>query len=250
LNLNGLLNAPQSVVFSPSGTAAALYAGSSVQVVTGLPDSAAIAASLTLQTPFDSLALSDDGAVLLAASSDGVELFNGAADQGALTATTGSALLAFAPSSHDAAVVDRRGAGLVLFRNITAPVAPQPLAATDDAIQSASALAFSADGQQVLLATGQSVATFDLAAGARGSIPCACSPARLARIGDLFRLNELGTDPLWLLDARPATAGVLFVPAMASSDAPSVSRLPTHPGDPIRGGRRIEPLRTSQALPE
>jgi hypothetical protein len=234
LNLNGLANSPERVSFSPSGTAAALYGRGSVQIVSGLPDSATIAASLTLPAAPDSLALSDDGTALMAASGNTVELFTGAADQGALTTTAGPALIAFAPSGHDAAVVDRTGAGVVLFHNLGLAVSSQNLAPIDDTIQSAAALAFSVDGQQLLVAGGSSVTTFNLAAGARGAIPCGCTPSTLARMGDLFRLNELSQEPLWLLDARPETAGVTFVPAAANSEAP-VQRRPVRPERPVRG---------------
>ena len=244
LNLNGLTQSPERVVFSPAGTSAALYAHGAVQIVSGLPDSPAIAASLTLPGVPDALALSDDGTALLVASGTNIELFGGAADLGMVTATAGPALLAFAPSGHDAVIVDRSGAGVVVFRNLTGTIASQSVAPADDTIQSASAVAFSTDGQQLLLAgtASPAVTTFDLSAGVRGSIPCSCTPATLARMGDLFRLNELAQDPLWLLDARPATAGVTFVPALstaATSDAPSATRLPRRPAAPIRG---VKPL--------
>lgn len=246
LNFNGLANAPERVVYSPSGTAAALYGAGSLQIVSGLPDSPSIAAALTLSAAPDALALSDDATALLVASGSNIELYNGAADLGMLTSTAGPALVAFAPSARDAAIVDRTGAGIVVFRNLTGTVAPQPLAASDDTIQSASALAFSTDGQQLLLAASgsQAVTTFNLATGARSAIPCLCTPATIARIGDLFRLNELAQDPVWLLDARPATAGVTFVPALAGSDAPAGTRRPRRPEAPIRG---VRPLDASRA---
>lgn len=246
LNFNGLANAPERVVFSPSGTAAALYRAGSVQIVSGLPDSAGIAATLALPAAPDSLALSDDGTALLVASGNTIELYSGAADLGMVTSTAGPSLAAFAPSSHDAAIVDRAGAGIVLFRNLTGTVAPQPLAASDDTIRSASALAFSNDGQQLLLTTSgsQAVATFDLATGLRGAISCMCAPATLARMGDVFRLNDLAQDAVWLLDARPATAGVTFVPAVAGSDAPVGTRRPRRPEAPIHG---VRPLDASRA---
>jgi hypothetical protein len=234
LSLNGLANSPDRVSFSPSGTAAVLHGRGSIQIVSGLPDSAAIAASLSLSAAPDSLAISDDGSALLVASGNTVELFAGAADQGAVATTAGPALIAFAPSGHDAAVVDRTGTGIVLFHNLGSAVDSQNLAPTDEAIQSATALAFSIDGRQLLVAAGNSVTAFDLTAGARNRIPCGCTPSTLARMGDLFRLNELSREPLWLLDARPETAGVTFVPAVASSEVP-VQRRPVRPGRPVRG---------------
>jgi hypothetical protein len=241
MTLNGMTGTPERVIFSPAGSAAALYAAGSIQVVSGLPDSPALAARLDLHAlgiP-NSLALSDDGAAVLASSGTLVELFGGAADLGKIADTGGSALVAFAAGGHDAAVADRAGAGLVLFRRLTGAMASQNVAPADDTIQAASALAFSGDGKLLLVANpaGQAVTTFDLVAGGRSDIACTCTPSTLTRMGDLFRLNEVGHDPLWLLDARPETAGVTFVPADAAAP---VRRRPT---PPVRAPRRgTEPL--------
>jgi len=247
MTLNGITGAPQRVVFSPAGTAAALYSNGSIQLVSGLPDTPAIAASLDAQAfgiP-DSLALSDDGTVVLLASGNSVELFGGAADLGQLVGTAGSALAAFAPGGHDAAVVDRTGTGIMLFHDLTGATSSQSLGAADSTIQSASDVAFSGDGKLLLLAnpTGQSVAAFDIVAGGRNAIACSCTPSTLVRMGDLFRLNDIGTDPLWLLDTRPQTASVTFVPAEAA-DRPVRRR----PSAPIHAPRRgLIPAESSTA---
>lgn len=234
LILNGLTGAPDRVVFSPSGMAAALYAGGAVQIVNGLPDSPAIAGGLdaTAAGLPGSIALSDDGAILLLASGNSVELFGGSGDLGKLTDAASAALVAFAPGRHDAAVVDPTGAGVVLFRNLAAASDSQVVAAPDDTIQSASALAFSADGSRLLLANSasQSVTAFDLTAGGRSAIACSCSPSTLVRVGDLFRLNDLGSEPLWLLDAQPDAPRVLFVPAVSTE----IRRQPKGIGFPRR----------------
>jgi hypothetical protein len=249
ITLNGLAGAAQRVVFSPLGSAAALYSSGSIQVVSGLPDSPAIAARLDVHAfgvPV-ALALSDDGTVLLLASDTSVELFGGAADLGPLVSTAGSALVAFAPAGHDAAVVDGVGAGVTLFHDLTGAPSSQNLAPADVTIQSASDLAFSADGKLLLLAnpTGQSVTAFDLVAGGRNAIACTCTPSSLVRMGELFRLNDLGTDPLWLLDTRPETASVTFVPAEAA-DSP-VRRRPTAPVHAPRRG--LVPAESPAAAP-
>ena len=239
--VNGLSVAPDAVVFSPSGTAAAIEVNGSIQIVSGLPDSPAIAATIDAQAfgAPAAMALSDDGAALLLATANSIELFSGAADQGKLAVTTGQALVAFAPSGHDAAIFDRGGAGLVLYRGLTAAAASQPVAPVDDSIRSAAALAFSTDGQRLLLASPgtQSVLAFDLAGGTHTAVACSCLPLTLARMGDVFRLNEVGGGPLWLLDARTDTATLTFVPADASAP---VSRRPEGPAGPRRGSAPLE----------
>jgi hypothetical protein len=88
----GLAGTPQRVAFSPSGTAAALYAAGQLQVILGLPGAPALAATFPITlagaaassggpgqphprgTPAASLAISDDGAYLLTVSSGEVRL--------------------------------------------------------------------------------------------------------------------------------------------------------------------------------
>ena len=51
-------------------------------------------------------------------------------------------------------------------------------------------------------------------------IACDCKPGALVAMGNLFRLNELGTEPgpLWILDAGVAQPRIVFVPASVASD--------------------------------
>jgi hypothetical protein len=218
-NLDSLPPAPERVVFSPSGSAAALYAGGSIAIVKGLPDSPAVAGGMDLPsgTTLDSLAISDDGAVLLLSANQAVRFYSSFTDLGKLMDTSGAVLMAFAAGGHDAAIADPSGAGIVLFHDLAGSGDSRVLAAPDDAIAAASALAFSADGQRLLVASSaaQSVTTFDLAAGGRSAIACECTPKFLARMGSLFRLNDPGSEPLWLLDTRASDARLVFVPALA-----------------------------------
>jgi len=228
--VNGLTSAPERVVFSPTGTAAALYARGSMQMIAGLPDSPAIAGSLDVSAAGvpDALALSDDATTVLLSSGGSVTLFRSGASVGQLTQTAGSALLAFAPGRLDAAVADLSGAGLVLFRDLSGAAQPQILAAPDDSIRSGSALAFSADGQRLLLASsaGHSVTAFDLSGGGRNVIACSCSPTALAPLGNVFRLNEAGSGPVWLLDDQPGAGRIVFVPPATDRDRRMPARTP------------------------
>jgi WD40 repeat protein len=212
-----LASSPQRILFSPSGTSAAIFGGGSIEVVTGLPNNATVSGGVDLSsgTTPDSLAISDDGSVLLVSANNAIELYGSLADMGKLMTTAGPAIVAFSAGGHDAAINDPNGAGIVLYRDLTGANASQVLAAPDSTISAASALAFSADGKSLLLASssGKSVTTIDLAAGARNAIACSCSPNTLMRMGNLFRLNDLGADPVWLLDA--STPRIVFVPAIA-----------------------------------
>src|SRR5260370_31537354 len=107
------LVAPLNVVFSPSGTAAALYSPGSVQVIKGLPDAPAGAATIRLRTnprsrrqlP-ETLAISDDGAFILYSSGGPIELIGVAGNNRQVMERGPRALAAFASRGHDAATIN------------------------------------------------------------------------------------------------------------------------------------------------
>jgi len=220
----------QKVVFSPSGTAAALFGGGSVQVLKGLPGAPAIAGTLSLgsnlatsistaslgktrRSTGEPLAVSDDGGYVLLVSGGALRVLALAGDNRSLTDATAGTLAAFAPGGHDAAVVDPE-TGLAVIRDIAGTSTRQPLSAAP--LPLPRAIAFSPDGSKIILAStaAPNVTVFDAATGAAKALACDCTPSGLARMGDVFRLNELESGPLWLLDARPADPRLLFVPAM------------------------------------
>ena len=208
------MGAPLRVVFSPSGTAAALYSPGSVQVIKGLPDAPAVSATISLHRNLrarrplpDTLAISDDGAYLLYGTGGPIELIGVAGNSRQIMA---GALAAFAPGGHDAAVIS--SGKLILFQDIAGAATERSF----DAIETPSALAFSPDGQKLFVAsaTGRAVTTIQVATGDRSALACDCAPSALIPMGSVFRLNELGSEPLWLLDTA-SERGLVFVPAPA-----------------------------------
>jgi hypothetical protein len=213
---------PYSVAFSPSGSSLALYSGGRVQLVTGLPDSAAVGGSVDLTTAGapSALAVSDDARSLLVNVNNSIRLFESYADMGKLIDAAPGAQVAFAAGGHDAAVADA-GAGVVMFHDLAGAGASQVVAPPDDSGAAFSALAFSADGKALFVASAatQAVTQLDLSAGSRSRMPCDCSPTVLARMGKVFRLTELAGDPLWLLDGPESAPRIVFVPAVESVTA-------------------------------
>ena len=203
------------VVYSPSGTAAALYARGSALVIKGLPDAPVVAANVALRPnprpqrplPF-TLAVSDDGQYLLYGAGGLIELFGVAGDSRQIVNGPREVAAAFAPGGHDAAVVQRDK--LTLFQDIAGAATVR----TFPGIEMPSGVAFSPDGQKLFIAgMGRPAVTIlQVATGDRTELPCDCSPSTLAPMGSLFRLNELGTEPLWLLDTASDHA-LVFVPA-------------------------------------
>ena len=220
----------QHALFSPSGTAAALYGANGVQLLKGLPDAPVIAGTLSLGPDYSAqfapaslgktrrstgepLAVSDDGGYLLLVSGGGLRVMGVAGDNRKLTDATAGTLAAFAPGGHNAAVVDPE-TGLALIQDAAGASVRQPLA-QGSPIGLPEAVAFSPDGSKIFVASAaaHNVAAFDVSTGASTTLACDCTPAGLFRMGSVFRLNELGTGPIWLLDAK-ADPRLVFVPAM------------------------------------
>jgi len=205
------------VFYSPSGTAAALVSAGKIQVIKGLPDSPTVSATFSPRAnprkrrPLpDALAVSDDGAYLLYAAGGPVELLAVAGDSRQVLDAGPGTLAAFAPRSHDAAVI--QSDKLYIFNDIAGSATRR----TMDSTASPSDLAYSPDAHSLLIASaaGRSVTTVNLETGDRSSLACDCALSTLSPMGSVFRLNQLGKDPLWLLD--PASdRGLIFVPTPA-----------------------------------
>src|SRR5262249_33047365 len=128
-----------------------------------------------------------------------------------LIAVADSAVVAFAPNSQDAAIADSSGV-LVLFRDLAGAATSKVLSSS---VPPPNGLAFSADGRSLFLASARSrsVTAFNLKSGGQTRAVCDCSPVSLVRMGNVFRMNELSHEPLWLLDAAASDPRIVFVPA-------------------------------------
>jgi hypothetical protein len=233
ISLGGISFIPQRVVFSPSGTAAALFTPGKVQVFQGLPGAPALAGAINLpaaggaqplSTPGNrsrqrppaaaDFAISDGGVYLLSVSAGSVRLLSVNGENRSLVSAGAGALVVFSPGGHDAAVIDP-AAGLQFIRDASGAASVQTIAPTDDSLASAVGIGFSQDGGKLYVASSaaQGVVAFDLAASSRSMIACDCTPSTLVPMGSLFRLSEFGPTPLWLLDAAAAAPRIVFVPA-------------------------------------
>lgn len=233
ISFNGSSVRPDQVVYSPSGTSVALIAAGHAQIFSGLPASATLAGTMdlggitaarvqaeTVARPAagrpPSMALSDDGAWLLTVADGSVEMIGAGGSHGIATAGR-AALVAFAPGTHDVAFADQAAQTVTMVHDADSAATPQVLW-QDASLASATGLAFSLDGKSLFLASGagSAVTVFDLAAGTHTGVSCNCAATGLARMGSAFRLNDLGSGPLWLLDAAASEPRTVFVPAPGS----------------------------------
>jgi len=216
--VNGAGIAPDSIVLSPGGSAAALWFSSinQVQIVTGLPDApsirqldASFLVSSTGSGP-DALALSDDGAWLAGSWLTGVYAFGPNGEVSRLPIEDRVSALAFFPLTHDIAAASL--AGLQRVTGIGNFIQMSALAAFADSSPPAAAVAVTSDNKIVIAVDGGgSITAVQLESGAATTIDCGCSPEGLFPIGSsAFRLTSLQGGAFKLFDA--ALGEVLFAP--------------------------------------
>jgi hypothetical protein len=215
----GITVAQEHAVFSPSGTAAVLYGSGSAQLITGLPDAPAIAGSVDLSQAgsIGSIAVSDDGTTLLIAAGGFISFAGNSGTLHNLIAAGDGAQVAFAPGGYEAAVADPASSTIEQFSDVTAASQPTVIAGPGANLAPAVGLAFSPDSGSLFLANANGVTEFDLATGSSTIISCDCAPTGLHPMGSVFRLNEAGSKPLWLLDAHAART--VFVPPVMYTQA-------------------------------
>jgi hypothetical protein len=200
---------PSAVVFSPQGTAAALWSQDILQVVSGLPG----APTLVFEARAAGLALaavSDDGktAVLLASAEDAPAWL--VKEGGNLAAPVHAVAAAFEPGGGRLLLACPNGDLLLVSEDgVSSPVA------AGIRITGIVGAAFSADGKRAFLASrsGQ-VAAVTLETGETREAGCNCRPSGLTPIftAPWFRLTSGSENPTWVLDGSGIEPRILFIP--------------------------------------
>ncbi|MGC8550151.1 MAG: YncE family protein [Acidobacteriaceae bacterium] len=216
--------APSSAhyAFSPNGQRAAVFApnSGSALLVTGLLTQPGVS-TFTSTSAIAALALSDDGALLIASpGSAGVTITEVSSTGARATVATlaGFGGMAFLPGSDDFLLADSVQNTLVRVHNGTA----QTLATHTDGLNQPLAVATSADGQWAVTANSADgvlvrVNLFGVAAPTRAL--CACSPSELTPLAGnaVFELTEPGKSASWMIDAARNTPSVFFIPPTHSN---------------------------------
>jgi len=222
--LDGAGIAPDSIILSPGGAAAALWFNSinQVQIITGLPDAPSIRqldGSFLGSSPV-ALALSDDGAWLAGAwlgeTSRGVYAFGPNGEVNRLPIEDRVAALAFFPLTQDIAAAST--AGLLRVTGIGSFVQVSTVAAFAEASPLAAAVAVTQDNKVIIAVNGAgTITSVQIESGAAASLDCGCSPEGLFPIGSsVFRLTSLQGGAFKLFDA--ALGEVLFAPLALSQN--------------------------------
>ena len=221
---NGAPHGAERVVYSPSGTAAAIYAAGRIQVVQGLPNSPQLSFAADAAAPAPerapesggtrpaAMAVSDDGQWLLVAGQGSVRLLDASGSTSVLFDVGRAVAVAFAAGAHRAAVLNGAGPTLEVFPDVTsAPSQRMPVPGFTEPV----GIAFSPDGKLLVAAarSGEAVTVFDVTGGTTAALPCDCVPTGVARMGNMFRLTDAASGPVWMVDMSASQPRIVFVPA-------------------------------------
>jgi hypothetical protein len=194
--LSGTLVSPDLIVFSPGGSAAALYSkqSNSVQVLAGLPNSPHLGSDFPVAATLLQLAVSDDGQSVLAQEDGGLvrSLTGGESSY----KVQGEAPITFLPGSHDAVLADASTDSLVQL-----PAAGGS-AMLGSGLSAPDALAVTADGGTILAgsASRKNVWTLNRASGKSQEYPLA---------GSVKSLRSMAATDTFLITYQDGSYGLL-----------------------------------------
>jgi hypothetical protein len=213
------------VAFSPSGQTAVAYApgGSGVTVVTGLPASPQ-AKNVGVSGPgrLLSAAVSDAGDIVvsLQGPSTQVGTLSASGQFSRIASVSSTPSFSFLAGSDDMLLADGGANTLALIHTVSSSPSVQTLSVSG--LNNPVAVSASHDKHWAVVANGSdaSVLRVDLATGASVTkLACACQPSQLSSLAGnaVFRVNSLGTGPVWTVDLAGATPQLFFVPAIGKT---------------------------------
>jgi hypothetical protein len=224
------------VALSPDGSAGAFYSvnEAAIRIVAGMPDSPAIARTIStaaISGTIRLLAIGNDAAMLVAAvdipdTGSSVMQIDADGNGRTLTNSTHISALRFMGGGNDLLVADDADDTVSMIQDVPGSALWKPLAAATDGIAGPIGLDVSLDGMRIVVANGRAgnIFEFDPNGPERGTYPCPCAPKGLGRLNgnSVFLLNSVSdAGPLWIFDGDSATPRVLFIPAAVTGPASS-----------------------------
>jgi hypothetical protein len=229
----GARPAPAMVVFSPTGTAAALYDSGAgrVQILTGLPDAAAVQSDLdvsALAGPVAALAVNDAGTSLfLAGGAMGtVSLYRVAMDGASqlMAPFRSVAALRLTSGGREALLADSAAGAVYMIRELQGAGRVETIASGNDGLGTPIGVESDSAGRIFVADQAGNVTIVDRSHGSVTTLPCGCAPTGLFRLAGtaIFRLTEPSPgSPMWVLDASGTDARIVAIPPGAPPAAPA-----------------------------
>ena len=221
-----------SLIFSPSGTSAAVVSPSAqtALVVSGLLTRQQVA-GIAMPSGFvtGDIAVSDAGALLVGvmpAGGAGIQfgLFSETHSYGPIGAVQGWGGAAFQPGNTANAVIvaDALSGQLTYIANSDATSPTLTSLSVAGLVQKAAGVAVSPDGKWAFVADGGKPQVVEVSLQASGPapavIPCTCAPQQMVPLtpdGIYAISRNVAGQPDWILDASTAQPRTFFVPAIA-----------------------------------
>jgi hypothetical protein len=222
----GARPAPALMVFSPAGTTAALYDSGAgrVQVLTGLPDAAAVQSDVDISAlagPVAALAVDDAGSTLFlaAGAAETVALYRIGMDGTSqfLASFRSVAALRLSANGREALLADSAAGAVYAIRDLRGAGRMETIASGRDGLGTPIAVESDSAGRIFVADQAGNVTILNRGRGPVVSLPCGCTPAGLFRLSGTatFRLTNPSDGPMWVLDASGTDARIVAVPAAA-----------------------------------
>jgi len=219
----GVRPAPALVVFSPAGAAAALYdsAAGRVQILTGLPNAAAVESDVDISAlagPVAALAVDDAGTSLFlaAGAAETVSLYRIGMDGASqfLAPFRSVAALRLSGTGREALLADPAAGAVYIIRDLRGGGRMEIVASGRDGLGAPIAVESDSAGRIFVADQAGNLTILDRGRGSVLSLPCGCAPAGLFRLSGTatFRLTEPSDAPMWVLDASGADARIVAIP--------------------------------------
>jgi hypothetical protein len=224
--VSGARSSPTLTVFSPAGTAAALYHSGAgrVQILTGLPDAAAVQSDVDISAlagPVAALAVDNAGTSLFlaAGAAEAVSLYRVAVDGTSqfLASFRSVAALRLSDNGREALLADSAAGAVYVIRELRGAGHLETIASGRDGLGSPVAVESDSAGRIFVADQAGKVIILDRSRGSVASLTCGCTPTGLFRLSGTatFRLTEPSNGPMWVLDASGADARIVAIPPAA-----------------------------------
>jgi len=221
--VSGARPAPALMVFSPAGSAAALYdsGASHVQILTGLPDAAAVQSDVDISAlagPVAALAVDDAGSsfFLAAGAAETVSLYRVAMDGTSqfLASFRSVAALRLSANGREALLADSAAGAVYVIRDLRGTGRMETIASARDGLGAPIAVESDSAGRIFVADQAGKVTILDRSRGSVVTLTCGCAPTGLFRLSGsaTFRLTEPSDGPMWVLDASGADARIVAIP--------------------------------------
>jgi hypothetical protein len=205
------LEGADRVVLSPTETAAAFYSSATgtISVWTGLPLQPSELWTAAGPASIGSLAVSDDGEAVLAATLQGLWAISSSGPR-FLASADPSVSVAFFTGSDEAVVADPVANEVRLLR--TATGASEPLAGVLDGVVAPTAVAVTGNNRYVVVnASPNGVLMISMEDRSVQQLACRCAPSELKRLNGTATFRLTGA-PVYVLDGDVSPPRILSIP--------------------------------------